>query len=571
MSAITGIFYRDGQHLNPEIIEKMNNTLSHRGPDRSNIWCKGSVALGHQMSYTTPESLQERLPFYDAESGMVITADARIDNRDELSEILGIKDTIDNSDSYYILKAYQKWGEKCPEKLLGDFAFVIWDNEKEILFCARDHIGVKPFYYYVSDNKFYFSTEIKALLFDSKIPEELNKKKLAFFLMVIDDKKSTFYKDISKLTAAHSITVYKNRIEFRKYWKLDPQSRIRMSSNEEYFNAFNEIFTESINCRLRSAFPLGFELSGGLDSSSVVCISKKIIKKGELNTFSYIFKDFKESNESEYIQKIIDMGGIKSHLIYADEISPLENVEDILWAMDEPYNYPSMSVIWNLLKKEHENNIRIILTGLDGDTVISKGQYYFRQLAVTMQWRKLYTEIRDSSNNFNKDKVIFDQSKSAYIKTSFNKGFFNILIKQVLFPLIPDSLKRTLNVYKKKDNVRRMPDIYLLNERFIEKSESIKYLNKYLKESKQAKSPKKYHYYLINKRPHQSILEIIDSMSGAFSIEQRHPFYDKRLIEFCYALPNEMKFQFGWDRYILRMSMEGILPHEIQWRFFKQD
>ena len=139
----------------------MNDRLSHRGPDGSNTWCEGPVAFGHQMLMTTPESLNENLPFHDEKAGLAITADARIDNRKELSKHLDIEDNENLADSYFILKAYEKWGENCPEKLLGDFAFAIWDSNKEQLFCARDHMGVKPFYYYLSDEPFSLQLRLK--------------------------------------------------------------------------------------------------------------------------------------------------------------------------------------------------------------------------------------------------------------------------------------------------------------------------------------------------------------------------------------------------------------------------
>ena len=138
MSAITGIFMRNGKKVDPELMKKMNDKLAHRGPDGSSTWCEGSIGLGHQMLWTTPESLHEVLPL--EEDGLVITADARIDNRDDLCEELGIRDEEDVSDSYFILKAYAKWGEDCPDKLLGDFAFVIWDKKRgEVILCPGPH------------------------------------------------------------------------------------------------------------------------------------------------------------------------------------------------------------------------------------------------------------------------------------------------------------------------------------------------------------------------------------------------------------------------------------------------
>ena len=181
MSAITGIFYRNGRDVNLDQINKMNDSLSYRGNDGSGVCLDGSVALGHQMLHTTKESILEKLPFKDENSGIIITADARIDNRDELASTLKLENNSKVPDSLFILKAYQKWGEQCPEKLLGDFAFVIWDNQK--IFCARDHIGVKPFYYYLSNNAFFFASEIKALLTNPEIKYQINKTKDSIFLI----------------------------------------------------------------------------------------------------------------------------------------------------------------------------------------------------------------------------------------------------------------------------------------------------------------------------------------------------------------------------------------------------
>lgn len=194
MSGIIGIFRRDGRDVDPADIKKMNDKIAHRGPDGSRVWCEGPVAFGHQMLHTTQESLHEILPFEDEESGLVITADARIDNRKDLAPQLGIEDNEHVSDSYFILKAYEKWGEKCPEELLGDFAFAIWDKNKEQLFCARDHMGVKPFYYYLSEDLFVFGTEIKSILSIDNVSSKLNEKRLALFLMVKDfHEKKTYF------------------------------------------------------------------------------------------------------------------------------------------------------------------------------------------------------------------------------------------------------------------------------------------------------------------------------------------------------------------------------------------
>lgn len=551
MSAITGIFYRDGRKVDPELIKKMNDRLSHRGPDGSAIWCEGSVALGHQMLWTTPESLHEKLPF--EESGLVITADARIDNRKELSEELGVEDKEDVSDSYFILKAYEKWGEKCPEYLLGDFAFAIWDENEEKLFCARDHMGVKPFYYYLDEEMFVFGTEIKALFCVPGVPRELNELKIAFHLVNnIMDKKLTFYNNIIRLTAANSLSIDQIGLNIKKYWELDPKLQIKMSSDDEYILLFRELFEEAVNCRLRSSLPMGFELSGGLDSSSIVCMAKKILTKipdfNNLDTFSYVFNDIPQVDERPYIKKVIDSGGIRNNFIFGDNINLMKNMEDIIWYQEQPSYNPYMSIIWDLYKLMQKKSIRVILSGNGGDETISHGKYYIKELAVTLNLKKMIRELNSHSKRT-------------------NQSFIISLINEVIFPLIPIKIKKIL---LQKRGVGRKR--FILNKEYAKRYGGEEYLEKSILNSiETVNMARSYHYFLLNNISLQSHMEEIDKISSAFSIEPRYPFFDKRLVEFCFAIPDEMKFRFGWDRYLHRVALENILPKEIRWRSSKMN
>ena len=168
-----GIYFRDSRTADPSHLKFMMKALGHRGPDDRHFWNEGPAGLGHVMLWTTPESLHEKLPLADELSGIVITADARIDNRDDLIVALwGSGEPAKSiSDSQIILRAYQKWGEGCPERLVGDFAFCIVDRRRHMVFCARDASGDRPFYYYLSDKVFVFGSEIRALLRPAGSPE----------------------------------------------------------------------------------------------------------------------------------------------------------------------------------------------------------------------------------------------------------------------------------------------------------------------------------------------------------------------------------------------------------------
>lgn len=210
MSAISGIFYFDNQPVNISLPERMADCLLHRGPDGGGIWANGPVAFGHRLLHTTPQSLFEKLPLASQSGNLVITADVRIDNRDELIAALGFDhyDFASITDAQLILAAYEKWGEACPAKLLGDFAFAIWDSHNQTVFCVRDAIGVKPFYYYLSDRLFVFATEIKAIFCLPEIVHQPNESRIADHLLgLFRDKTSTLYEGILRLPPAHSITV----------------------------------------------------------------------------------------------------------------------------------------------------------------------------------------------------------------------------------------------------------------------------------------------------------------------------------------------------------------------------
>ena len=204
MSAIAGIHYLNERPVDFADLGRMVDILAHRGPDGADIWSEGSVGFGHRMLWTTPESLLEKLPLVNQRGDLVITADARIDNREELIAALSLAECRFEkiTDSHLILAAYEKWGETCPEHLLGDFAFAIWDKRNQMLFCARDHFGVRPFYYHHCPRRmFAFASEIKALLCLSEVPNRLNEVRVGAYLEVmLEDKIITFYGDIFRLT-----------------------------------------------------------------------------------------------------------------------------------------------------------------------------------------------------------------------------------------------------------------------------------------------------------------------------------------------------------------------------------
>ncbi|MDJ0649130.1 MAG: lasso peptide isopeptide bond-forming cyclase [Xenococcaceae cyanobacterium MO_188.B19] len=578
MSAITGIYYFDERLVETQLLNTMGETLAHRGSDDHNIWLESSIGLGHRMLWTTPESLLEKLPCVSRDGKLVITADARIDNREELISLLNLENLPQDkiTDSQLILASYEKWGQSCVDNLVGDFAFAIWDKTQQLLFCARDHFGVKPFYYYHSEQLLVFASEIKGLFCLSEVPRKLNEVKVGDFLAsTLYDKESTYYQDIFRLPPAHTMTVSPEGITVKSYWNLDPEYRLELSSDEEYAAKFREIFTESVRCRLRSVYPIGSMLSGGLDSSSITCSAQKILSENKssqqnLHTFSFVFNKVPESDESSFINSVVSQTEVKPNYINGDEISPLIDIEKIIWHQDEPFFAPNLYLDWKAYEIVNQLGVRIILDGLDGDTTVSHGTGYVRELAREGQWLKLMLEIRGYTRNFRGYSQEFNTS--AWIKFWFYLEYYGIQPFMSKFRITRFIWYRYKNLETKiKSRLNKDKPVIswssIFNSQFLEQIGIRKRLKIFLKERYGSGTTEQHeHYQAIKNGILPTTLEVLDKTAAGFGVELRYPFWDKRLVEFCLSLPAEQKMRLGWTRMILRRGMEGILPKEIQWR-----
>jgi len=565
MSAITGLYYLDGRAVLRSQLASMLKALAHRGRDASGVWVGGAAGLGHCMLWTTPESVGEHLPSPDKSGRFVITADARIDNRRELLTLLLPEEPESRvADSALILAAYEKWGEGCAEKLIGDFAFAIWDSAEKRLFCARDHFGVKPlYYYYLSSTIFAFSTEIKALFTLPEVPRQVDDTRLGDHLAgMFEDKEITLYRGILRLPPAHSLTVDESNAQLKSYWRLNPSNELRLSSDGEYAEAFRDLFTQAVDCRLRSAFPVGSMLSGGLDSSSITCTASRILsasKHKPLHTFSAVFDSVGESNERSFLEAVLAQDRYESHFFQADNAQPLAVLNHSRWRPDELQGAPNIYINLGLYERARSNGVRILLDGFDGDTTVSHGTGYLVELAESRRWLELTRELRGLSRNFN---LPFTQTWLAYL---WNFGADRMVPRQAR------SAKRLWKWMRRivggPPTVKQRSWRSLLNPDFVTRIQLAERRKQLFKHS--VGSPlteRRDHYTRITSGVMPYTLEVLDSAAGAFSLDVRFPFWDKRLVEFCLALPASQKICRGWTRMILRRALAGILPEQVRWR-----
>jgi asparagine synthase (glutamine-hydrolysing) len=538
----------------------MVDNLAHRGPDGAGAWSEGSVGLGHRMLWTTPQSLREKLPLVKGSRDLIITADARLDNREELIVALGLggRPREEVADSELILGAYERWDERCPERLLGDFAFAIWDRRRQEVFCARDHMGVKPLYYYRSDRAFVFASEIKAILCVPGVPRRLNEVRVADYLVTaVEDKEITFYQGILRLPPAHSMTVNREGISKRSYWSLDSSREVRFRSDQEYAEAYREVFTEAVSCRLRSAFPVGSHLSGGLDSSSIACVARELLESDgdrQLHTISAIFEDLPQCDERPFIGAVLDQGRLEPHFVKdADLLSPLANLDRVLWHEDEPFVVAHLTMFWSLCRAAHQQGARIFLRGDGGDNTVSYGLTYLRELALMGRWMTMATEIHGLCRH------------SHFSPCSP----WSLLLRYVLRPLAPEPVRRAWRMLRRRNRPPWAVDtvIRLDFARRVGLAERYQTLER--AHMSPARTLREEHWLDLTGGEHAAWLEVCERISAAFSIEDRYPFYDRRLLEFCLALPPEQKLNKGWTRVVARRALSGTLPKEVQWRSSK--
>ena len=604
MSGIVGLYSFDGRLDSRDALAAMARVIAHRGPDGTSMWSKGPMGLGQLMLHATPESRYEVLPRIVAESDLVLTADARIDNRAELIQSLKMSRQGERpvTDSELIVAAYQKWGVRCPEHLIGDFAFVIWDEREQCFFCARDRMGIKPFYYHHQPGTlFCCASEIKALLSIDSVPREIDEVRVGFYLTrLADDAERTFYKGILNLPPGHTMTIRKDsRASIRQYWDLDPDREIRYSSDQAYVEAFLELFTQAVTCRMRSDSSSAVMLSGGLDSSSVACIARdELAENGEgpLQTFSAIFPDLdgeelEIADERHYVDALEKAGGIKAHRISLSRTSPLVDMERVLWHFDAPYIASNIYLPMSIYKAAKEHGISVVLDGAEGDIVVSHGVAYLGELAAHGHWKR-FTEEAILTTDRAKASLHgwFKHSGGGFLSyhaeqgnwITFARGAlavsskFDLSLKRVVWnwgvrPVIPTALRQLLR-RGINQNQQGMPPIVASD--LVRRTN----LDERIRELNSRYTPKRFtareaHWLNLSSGVGSiaTILAEANHLAAACGIETRHPFYDARLIEYCLAIPPDQKLHQGWTRMILRKSMEGKMPDLVRWRTNKAD
>ncbi|MFZ4522023.1 MAG: asparagine synthase-related protein [Bacteroidales bacterium] len=555
MSTIFGIIDKTGEGFDPQWLEIMRGDLSHGTPDQSGLWQNEKAGLGNLLVFNTPESLTEKLPLVNLETGQVICSDSRIDNRTQMAGLLSVSESDLNrmSDSELIMQAFRRRSEECCNLLRGDFCFSVYDPLKHFLFIARDHFGMRPLFYYDHPRYFVFSSELRGILTLPFFVRELNSEWLLDFLINVErEKYDTFYEGIYSLPPGHHLVVNSSgNLTIRKYWELTIPDRVVMKNDKEYIEGYKALFENSVRNRIRSAFPVGAELSGGLDSSSIAAVAQKILtaKGHQLHAFARVLPekimhelDDDWKDETTEIEMVCNFCRIENlHHVTLEDQGITRNIKQNIDVIRSPFfsNYAVYNL--NATQIARSAGVRTILSGHGGDQMLTNPAHF------------VYTGYK---RNFRYFKLLGD-----------------IRAKNTIHELgLVESLRYFFNLPSgKSDFIHKRREIKKLYRFGIDPGFLGKYNleKRYLQNRHQALLLPDSTADLILKISHRHMndrIEVTSILAGHDRIEFRYPLFDVDLISFYLAVPDEIKRKFRSGRYLHRMAMQDELPAAIQWR-----
>jgi len=525
-------------------IKRMTDSIAHRGPNGEGFFVdeKMGIALGHRRLSILDLSLAGKQPMPDDSEKLWIIFNGEIYNYVELKKELQKKHKKiykSGTDTEVLLHAYAAWGKNFLEKLNGIFAFAIWDEKKKILFCARDHVGVKPFYYALQNGVFYFASEIKALL-EAGVKTSPNDKIIYDYLVlgVYEHSEETFFSNIYKLPPGHYLSFESGKIKISRYWNL-PQKVFSMDgwSEKKIKKEMLALLEDAVRIQLRSDVPISINVSGGLDSSILAYLVDKICK-GQRNfrLFSFGYGNSKY-DEAQFVSTLARKLGWQeefTHLLPKDVIrlAPLA-----VYHQDEPFpGLPSLA-LQRLVESHKSENMPVILEGQGGDEIEAGYEYYIGPF------------ILDLIESAGSAKAFFELEKygelHGFTNEQTSRFFMGSLGAYFAGGVSADASSFVKPHVLKKDFLRTAKNVPLEFE-----SPFYSHL-----------SNMQYRDIFYTKLPR--ILRSCDRASMAYGRELRVPFLDKRLVEFFMSLPMRYKIQNGEQRFLLREVFRKVLPKDV--------
>ncbi|HOM79156.1 MAG TPA: asparagine synthase (glutamine-hydrolyzing) [Candidatus Cloacimonas acidaminovorans] len=536
------------QSVYPLFNVEIDSTFPAKGYSSVNSFKMGNFILGmgfRRLSILELKPIGHQ-PMYDKELGIAICYNGEIYNYLELKAELKAKGYkfFSNSDTEVIIKAYHFWGQDCVLHFNGMWSFSLWDERKDLLFCSRDRYGIKPFYYAIQDGVLYWGSEVKQLLL-TPIDKKLNQAmiwrsmKINSFLVYDDE---TYWQNVHSLKPGHNLLAVNGKIMINQYYDLDIANfESSQLSFHKAVEQYRNIFLDSISLQLRSDVEIGATLSGGMDSSAIVCSA--VQKKGEpLKTFSSYYAFTPELDERKWMEKIVQKTSCTSFLVSPTAEDAICWWEKLTYMNDLPLSAAFVSIN-AVMQEAHKQGIKVLLSGQGSDEISAGYRHslyrYFADLIRGMQISRLGKEL------------------PIYLKKD-NKAFSK-LGKIMLSTFLPESSLYNLEFcyYRFEPFNRAFTNEAEKNcgEQILKKIADIK-----------ASRLSNFLYNMMHNTSLQTLLHFEDRLTMANSVESRVPFLDYRLVDFVFSLPSQYKVQPPYTKVIHRFAMKDLIPEEIYYR-----
>ncbi|HRH66882.1 MAG TPA: asparagine synthase (glutamine-hydrolyzing) [Bacteroidia bacterium] len=519
----------------PALLERMLESIAHRGPDARGTYFQEAMALGHNRLsiIDLSEEANQPMHYFDA----CIVYNGEIYNYREIREGLvarGYRFTT-QSDTEVILAAFREYGEDCVQHFVGMWSFALWDKQEKYLFCSRDRFGIKPFFYLHQGERFYFGSEYKALKPSPLFSNDVNWSQVSRGLQLgwntyADE---TYFKKLNALPAASNLIYRNGALTIKQYWDI-PEGKLFHGSAHEKSEHFRELFMESIRLHMRSDVEVGGCLSGGLDSSAIASAVAKKFPNASFQTFTVYYDGENEVDERPWANEVVNKYPVlQPHFMKPSAEQVANSFERAVYHADVPVAGSSPLSQYFVMELAAQHKIKVLLDGQGSDEYLGGYMHSFYRLIGGLigsrrpvkAWSELSAHASMQQMNVSKKR--------------------DVLLKSLVTMMMPEQKAYGLE--------------YKSYFPFLGPDQPIPFHLKHRNES----SLKQFLYHLLFTTSLPTLLQFEDRNSMAFSIESRVPFLDHRLVEFAFSLRDDDLIYKGETKSILRKSMKGVLPDAI--------
>ena len=590
MSGIVGFV---GPGFATDAIDGMLDAISHRGPDGLSYKSSGPAFFGHALLAASETSDRWSEPVL-LDNGTLLVADARVDNRDEVLVRLGL-DRASASDAELLATAWQQWGDEIVHEIVGPFALAVWDPRNAEVTCIRDHLGVRPLFFWHDKGAFAFGSEASSILALDRVGRRLDPQFVADQLANIwGDWATTGFVGVHRVPPA-SIVTYSSgtgTVHQTRYWHPDELPPLSLGSDDEYERQFRELLDEAVLARLHGADNPAVHVSGGIDSSTVYCAARDVAARHRLpapTPASLIFETVQDVDERGFIGPVV--AGAHRHLQFpGDDTGPIGDMPSIFADWDTPVFGPSHQYILRLTERLAAEGCDVILDGFDGDSIFSHGYERLSELAARGDWDTFETEAAALEANGlgtldghlqlralpltdyyirSARALAAIQTISATAKRSAGPRTTLRALTARALRVTGSELRRRLRprATDRKPGTPRIPP--LPTAAAIERFGLRERAARFSWEEPAPRSALVAHAVRATSPAITFALESADYYAARCGVDSRHPLLDKRLVEFCVRVPPDQKLRDGWPRSLVRRAMAGALPESVRLRVHK--